>query len=486
MIFIRLLLSIHIYFLNQYKQYLTLYFTIKQINSFMYKSVTLLKYLVANASLGFVYFGYSVGYLNPALQTVDVVFGITENVDYFNGLLSAIMTIGAAIGVLIMPNMLQYFSRRQSLIILDFFGILGYGVQLIGEWKFLVIGRFVAGVVLGLNSALVPVYVNEFSPPELQGVLGSIMTMSGSFGLFLSFTIGLWYKQSPTIDDQYWRVGFSFPLLVCAFRSYNLISNFKLDSPNYYISINDEQNAIESIKVIYQEQYVQDVLKQIKQNQKQNTSSTESYKDLLYGRLFRNLVRISVLACIGQLLGINAVIFYSTQIFNQITNNDVQKSNILNLFIPLLGILGAYLMGFLLNKITRKNFFLLGAVSCVLIEFPLGYMTSLQEQPAILVVIFIFLFILLFSTTIGPAFWVVMPEMVSPKGVCVATSVNWLGTAVVGQFFPMLVSSFSISACFYIFSFAGILGIFYIQYDFTTDPKNIDTQENTELVILNQ
>lgn len=33
----------------------------------MYKSVTLLKHLVANASLGFVYFGYSVGYLNPAL-----------------------------------------------------------------------------------------------------------------------------------------------------------------------------------------------------------------------------------------------------------------------------------------------------------------------------------------------------------------------------------------------------------------------------------
>lgn len=38
------------------------------------------------------------------------------------------MTIGAAIGVLIMPNMLQYFSRRQSLIILDFFGIFGYGI----------------------------------------------------------------------------------------------------------------------------------------------------------------------------------------------------------------------------------------------------------------------------------------------------------------------------------------------------------------------
>ena len=33
----------------------------------MYKSADLLKQLVANASLGFVYFGYTVGYLNPAL-----------------------------------------------------------------------------------------------------------------------------------------------------------------------------------------------------------------------------------------------------------------------------------------------------------------------------------------------------------------------------------------------------------------------------------
>lgn len=68
-----------------------------------------------------------------------------------------------------------------------------------------------------------------------------------------------------------------------------------------------------------------------------------------------------------------------------------------------------------------------------------------------------------------------MPEMVSPKGVCLATSVNWIGTAVVGQFFPILVTSFSISACFYIFSVAGILGIIYIYYDFNIDPKGVDT-----------
>jgi hypothetical protein len=81
----------------------------------MYKSATLLYKLVANASLGFVYFGYTVGYLNPALTTVDVVYGITEKVDYYNGLLSgkatkndlAILTVGAAIGVLLMPILLE-------------------------------------------------------------------------------------------------------------------------------------------------------------------------------------------------------------------------------------------------------------------------------------------------------------------------------------------------------------------------------------------
>lgn len=44
-----------------------------------------------------------------------------------------------------------------------------------GNWQLLLVGRFVAGVVLGLNSALViinfivkvPVYVSEFSPPDL-------------------------------------------------------------------------------------------------------------------------------------------------------------------------------------------------------------------------------------------------------------------------------------------------------------------------------
>lgn len=39
----------------------------------------------------------------------------------------------------------------------------------------------------------VPVYVNEFAPKELIGELGSIMTMSGSLGLFISFLIGFGY-----------------------------------------------------------------------------------------------------------------------------------------------------------------------------------------------------------------------------------------------------------------------------------------------------
>lgn len=50
----------------------------------------------------------------------------------------------------------------------------------------------------------------------------------------------------------------------------------------------------------------------------------------------------------------------------------------------------------------------------------------------------------------------------------------------------MLVSSFSISACFYIFSISGILGSIYLYLEFNPDKISINEKENTELVILNK
>lgn len=47
-------------------------------------------------------------------------------------------------------------------------------------------------------------------------------------------------------------------------------------------------------------------------NLRNNSNKNESYADVFQGRLKKNLIRISILAVIGQMLGINAVIFYST------------------------------------------------------------------------------------------------------------------------------------------------------------------------------
>lgn len=50
----------------------------------------------------------------------------------------------------------------------------------------------------------------------------------------------------------------------------------------------------------------------------------------------------------------------------------------------------------------------------------------------------------------------------------------------------MLVSSFSISACFYLFAVSGIIGSIYLYQEFNPDKVTIDEKEHTELVILNK
>lgn len=51
----------------------------------------------------------------------------------------------------------------------------------------LLISRFFVGLVLGLNGVLVPVYINEMSPKERAGILGTMNQLFITLGILTTF-----------------------------------------------------------------------------------------------------------------------------------------------------------------------------------------------------------------------------------------------------------------------------------------------------------
>lgn len=91
-----------------------------------------------------------------------------------NGLIQSFGALGAFIGSFFVAFFLKYFSYRQALIVTDLIGIVGCLIFLGPNLAAFLIARLVCGFVVGLNTALVPVFINDFTPLGALDVCGAL------------------------------------------------------------------------------------------------------------------------------------------------------------------------------------------------------------------------------------------------------------------------------------------------------------------------
>lgn len=64
--------------------------------------------------------------------------------------------------------------------------------------------------------------------------------------------------------DVYWRIVFGFPIVTCAIQLYKLKYVYPYDTPKYLVLQAKEQEARDLLAVIYRDEFVDDVLKDLK------------------------------------------------------------------------------------------------------------------------------------------------------------------------------------------------------------------------------
>jgi MFS family permease len=58
----------------------------------------------------------------------------------------------------------------------------------------LAICRFLIGLVIGINSVLIPIYVREMSPVSVSGLTGSMVQAFINLGIFFASVSSLFYS----------------------------------------------------------------------------------------------------------------------------------------------------------------------------------------------------------------------------------------------------------------------------------------------------
>lgn len=111
--------------------------------------------LNTNCSLGYMFLGYSLTYMNVSQQAVDQVFHVTANKNFIHGLVQAVIPLGGALGSISAGVCLRFLSRKEALIVTDILSIIGILISLEPSIPFLVLSRTIIGFTAGLNSTLV-------------------------------------------------------------------------------------------------------------------------------------------------------------------------------------------------------------------------------------------------------------------------------------------------------------------------------------------
>ncbi len=198
---------------------------------------------VLSATMGTVLMGYQMGVYNSTSDVVDIEFNLHKS---NQAIITAIVPIGAMLGALFC-NLLNKQPRRLVFILTDVLTLAGLGLTVVVQYWSLLLGRGVVGFAIGINTTLIPVFINELSPVQVNGLMGSCFQTMCNVGFLLVFMMGInvqtgaEYKEQST--SQWWRIMFLFPAITSVIRIFAFLFVYTHDTPDYYVMTNQKEKA---------------------------------------------------------------------------------------------------------------------------------------------------------------------------------------------------------------------------------------------------
>ncbi|EGR28024.1 major facilitator superfamily protein, putative [Ichthyophthirius multifiliis] len=404
-----------------------------------HKSTLQITLITLSSCLGSLYIGYQIGVFSLASDTTFIVFKTSqENIALYQALLTCFIPLGASVGSLSSGKLLDIFSRRTSSIICDMFGIISSFMSQFSNIKYLPLSRFLAGITTGLNSSIVPLYIQEISPNEVSGKMGIIFNMGINMGIIFATFLGIFFSQKPSQkDEDYWRFVFIFPAFICVSRYLILKFIYNFETPLFYALKSEDYLCEKSLKIIYKNEYVQEIKDQIQNQAQKIKNQKESFKNMISIKYRKRLTIGCLLQIFQQWSGINAVIMYSGQIFGQLLDNDFFQKNMISLLSNIVLFLASFFSSFFINVLGRKKILLWGSALCFLFLGILAIVSGsgFHQETSFL---FIFAYYISFNFSLGPLVWLYNSEILPEKGISIATSCNWVAGSIITLALPYL------------------------------------------------
>ena len=271
-----------------------------------YKPRHLWLYVIAAvASLGGLLSGFDTGVISGALLFINDTWPLTS---LAKGWVVSSALVGAVIGAAANGVLADMYGRKKVIIataVIFALGSILCGFASSVGW--LIAGRMILGLAIGMVNFVVPLYLSEISPQKVRGMLVSLYQLAITAGILFSYLINRIFALS----EYNWRWMLGSGLIPALILLVGI--SFLGDTPRWLISKKREKEAKEIFRKIEPET---DADKHVKEIKATLSTSVQSASRSSFARWMLMPVIVGIGMMFMQICtGINTIIYYTATIF---------------------------------------------------------------------------------------------------------------------------------------------------------------------------
>lgn len=407
--------------------------------------------------------GTLLGWTSPAQNRLTGgEYGFPVSEAAFSWIGSA-MTLGAAFICIPIGFLMNLIGRKLTMLFLVLPFTLGWALLIWAQnVEMMYAARFILGISGGAFCVTAPMYTGEIAHKDIRGTLGSFFQLMITAGILFIYAIGAGldvYAMS----------------LVCGVVPliFGSIFVFMPESPTYLVSKNNNESAIKSIQWLRGKDYnYNPELEELKATEEQIKQQSVSMGAALLRPVTLKALAISLgLMFFQQLCGINAVIFYSTDIFKDAETGI--DENLSTIVVGVMQVIATFVSVMVVDKLGRRLLLLASAIVMAFSTVAMGayfYMKDNDNQSVTnlgwLPVSALCVFIIMFSIGFGPVPWLMMGELFASdvKGVAgsIAGTSNWVLAFIVTKTFVNMKEALGSGQTFWLFAGITVVGAIFV------------------------
>lgn len=451
------------------------------------KNKTYLILITIVSALGGLLFGYDTGVINGSQYFFSQYFDLDAGM---KGWVVGSALIGCFFGAVISGPLSNALGRKYSLIISAvLFSVSAWGSGLPDfmpqSVTLLVIFRLLGGLGIGIASMNAPTYIAEIAPAKIRGTLVSYYQLAIVIGFFVVFLVTYFIGNSATPEENIengWRYMLWSELIPSV--AFLVLLFFVPRSPRWLALKGQKSKALEVLVKIHGKEMADLEFKEIENSIEKDNRKIKL--NIFAKGVFSIIVIGTILSVLQQFTGINAVLYYGADIFEQALGfgqEDVLEQQVM---LAAVNLLFTFVAMATVDKFGRKPLIYIGSVGMLTGFLILGF-SLMNDTVGILSLIGVLLFIASFAMSMGPVVWVILSEMfpnnMRSVAMSIAVAAQWAANYVVTQSFPLVAESevnnsayWNGSLPYFIFS-AFILSIIVFTYKYIPETKGKTLEE---------